>query len=63
MSSKLTEDSRMPFGKWAGERLADIPDEYFEWLKKQPGFKFKHPALWKWDTRRILTTPVRAIRL
>ncbi len=44
----LTDDSRMSFGKWAGERLGDVPDEYFEWLSAQAGFKFKHPALWNY---------------
>ncbi len=44
----LTDDSKMPFGKWTGERLGDVPDEYFEWLSAQDGFKFKHPALWNY---------------
>ena len=48
MHATLTNDSLMPFGKWAGERLADVPDEYWEWLLEQPGFKFKHPALWNY---------------
>lgn len=48
MQKPLNDDSRMSFGQWRGERLADIPDKYFEWLKSQPGFKFKNPALWNY---------------
>lgn len=42
-----TESYRMPFGKWSGERLADIPESYFAWLRKQDGIRWKSPAVWK----------------
>ena len=29
------ENVRMKYGKWNGERLADIPDSYWLWLRKQ----------------------------
>lgn len=29
------EDVRMKYGKWNGERLADVPDDYWLWLRKQ----------------------------
>lgn len=25
----------MKYGKWNGERLADVPDDYWLWLRKQ----------------------------
>ena len=28
----LTDDSLMPFGKYAGEKLADVPAVYLLWL-------------------------------
>jgi len=30
--SALTDDDRMPFGKHAGERLGDVPAEYYHYL-------------------------------
>ena len=32
---KKLENVRMKYGKWNGERLADIPDSYWLWLRKQ----------------------------
>lgn len=30
--SILTDQSKMPFGKYKGKTLAEIPDSYFIWL-------------------------------
>lgn len=38
----LTSDSIMPFGKWKGKQLGDIPLNYFEWLMGQPGASQKY---------------------
>lgn len=27
---------KMPFGKWKGYAIDELPDEYFEWLWGQP---------------------------
>ena len=37
----------MPFGKYEGEYLEDIPTDYLEWLHNQSDFKYKHPRLAK----------------
>lgn len=29
---RLGPDDPMPFGKHAGQRMSDVPDDYFEWL-------------------------------
>ncbi len=29
----FNDESIMPFGKWKGERMMDIPDEYFRYMK------------------------------
>lgn len=30
---------KMPFGKYEGQKIADLPDSYFEWfLRKNNGF-------------------------
>ena len=44
----ISEQTRMPFGKWQGERLVDIPDSYWDWLIQQPGIKWKSPGLYEW---------------
>lgn len=30
--AQITDDSEMPFGKYKGQRLADVPDSYLLWL-------------------------------
>lgn len=29
---KLTDNSRMPFGKYKGKRMQDVPGSYLDWL-------------------------------
>lgn len=36
---RLSDDDHMPFGKFAGQRLGDVPDWYFLWFLKQPWSK------------------------
>jgi len=33
--SRLTDDSRMPFGKYKGRRLGEVPDDYWRWFVAQ----------------------------
>ena len=33
--------SLMPFGKYKGKKLREIPFEYLEWLNRQPNLKGK----------------------
>lgn len=30
-----TDDDKMPFGKYAGQRLGDVPDSYWMWFLSQ----------------------------
>ncbi len=32
VSTKFTNESLMPFGKYKDKKLADVPDEYLLWL-------------------------------
>lgn len=43
-SKRLSDDSIMPFGEHKGERLGDIPDDYWIWFGKQSWAK-KWPSL------------------
>jgi len=31
----LSDDDRMPFGKWKGTRLGEVPDSYWRWFLRQ----------------------------
>ena len=33
--AKLTDESLMPFGKYKGEKMANVPAAYLLWLDKQ----------------------------
>ena len=33
---RLNDDHEMPFGKYKGTRLGDVPDDYLNWFLKQP---------------------------
>lgn len=35
MSKVLTDDSLMPFGKYKGQKMANVPADYLMWLSKQ----------------------------
>ena len=39
---KLEDDDRMPWGRYRGQRLHDIPPEYWAWLLAQPWFRDHH---------------------
>ena len=32
---KLSDDDPMPFGKWKGRRLGEVPDHYWRWFLQQ----------------------------
>jgi uncharacterized protein len=34
----LAANSRMPFGKYQGKLLVEIPEEYYLWMKNNGGF-------------------------
>jgi uncharacterized protein (DUF3820 family) len=31
----LTDDDKMPWGKYRGQRLGDVPDHYWRWFLQQ----------------------------
>lgn len=33
--TKLHDDDKMPFGKWKGTRLGEVPDHYWKWFLQQ----------------------------
>jgi len=33
--TRLNDDSTLPFGKHGGERLGDVPDDYWRWFLSQ----------------------------
>jgi len=32
---QVTDNSKMPFGKYKGRRMIDVPDEYLLWLHEE----------------------------
>ena len=34
--NRLNDDDRMPWGKYGGTKLVDVPDDYWLWFLKQP---------------------------
>ncbi len=40
----MNDDSLMPFGKYKGQRLGDVPDDYWRWFLDQDWCD-KWPAL------------------
>lgn len=34
--SELTDDDKFPFGKYRDSRMADVPAEYYDYLRDQP---------------------------
>lgn len=35
MSTNLHDDSIMPFGKYKGKKLGEVPDSYWKWFLAQ----------------------------
>ena len=35
MRDRMKDEDKMPFGKYKGERLADVPENYLRWLGEQ----------------------------
>ena len=42
MAIEWTDKALMPFGKYRGKNLADIPPSYLLWLYEQPWIKEHH---------------------
>lgn len=42
---KLKEKAILPFGKFEGEYVEDVPTEYLQWLVNQPRFREQHKKL------------------
>lgn len=36
MSEPLKHDDRMPFGRYVGYRMGDVPESYLRWFLNQP---------------------------
>ena len=34
----ITDNSLMPFGKHAGKKMSEVPDDYLLWLYEQPPY-------------------------
>ena len=43
----MTSNDPMPWGKYKGTPICDVPASYKEWLLGQPGFAEKNPAMAK----------------
>lgn len=43
---KWQDDTMMPVGKYRGERLGDIPDDYLFWLWDQSWLEPTYPGLY-----------------
>lgn len=41
----FTDETLMPFGKYAGKKLEKVPASYLLWLADQKDFKEKNPQL------------------
>ncbi len=44
----MNDKSPMPFGKYKGDPLEDVPDDYLLWLLRQTWVATKYPDLWKY---------------
>lgn len=42
--TNLNDDHKMPFGKWKGTRLGEVPDHYWRWFLDQEWAE-KYPDL------------------
>lgn len=49
---KLDDDCYMLFGKWAGKRLGEVPDSYFQWFLRQDWCD-EHPDLVEYANQMV----------
>jgi hypothetical protein len=54
MTPRLDGSDRMPWGRYRGQRLQDVPPDYWAWLLAQPWFR-DHHDLYEYADRA--TTP------
>lgn len=47
------EDKPMPFGKYKGTLIADIPNSYLQYLVGEDFFKEKYNLLWKIAVKEV----------
>ena len=45
-NKRLTDNDLMPFGKYMGERMEDVPADYLHWLWTQCNFRKESPVGW-----------------
>jgi len=46
-AKKKYRDVKLPFGKYSGELLADVPNSYLGWLADQEFVENRHPTLYR----------------
>ena len=51
----MEEPTTIPFGKYKGEQITEIPDEYLEWLLDQDWFKDKFKSHYDTITAELTT--------
>jgi hypothetical protein len=54
----MTSKTLMPFGKWKGKPLSDVPRSYLDWLFDQDGAEEKYPDLFTWYAEGGDASPV-----
>lgn len=42
---RLDPEARLPFGKYSGWNLGEVPNSYLHWLCEQDWFEDKYPSL------------------
>jgi len=56
----MTSEDPMPFGKYKGQKLKDVPLDYRKWLISQEGFEQKNPDLFAFFSGKAVSTPSEA---
>lgn len=47
----MTSRDKMPFGKYKDTPLAQVPEDYLDWLEEQDWLPTKWPKLYEWLTK------------
>ena len=48
MAKSLTDSDKMPFGKYRGREMRNVPAEYLDWLRDQRWLDDKYPQVAKY---------------